>query len=192
MASLSYAENRLLIPSRFGPLMLFWENTASGVRVMRIALPELGNTAPASPTFHESLPAPIARLEEQLRAFLAGEEVHFNLSLLALDRCGEFQRRVLLADAAIPRGRVSTYGSIAAYLGLPQAGRAVGNALAHNPFPLVIPCHRVVRGDGTLGGYQGGLAIKRALLEAEGVQVGDDHRVAPRYVWRVAETLVLS
>jgi methylated-DNA-[protein]-cysteine S-methyltransferase len=76
---------------------------------------------------------------------------------------------------------VSTYGRIAAHLGIPGGARAVGNALATNPFPIVIPCHRAIRSDGTLGGYQGGLAMKRALLEQEGVTIDErDKVVSPR------------
>lgn len=92
------------------------------------------------------------------------------MEMVALELCGEFQRRVLLAEYGIPRGWVSTYGRIARHIGSPGAARAVGTALAENPFPIIIPCHRAVRADGTLGGYQGGKEMKRALLEMEGVE----------------------
>ncbi|MEA3339092.1 MAG: MGMT family protein, partial [Chloroflexota bacterium] len=72
-----------------------------------------------------------------------------------------------------PRGWVSTYGRIAKSLGNPRAARAVGNALARNPFPIIIPCHRTIRADGRLGGFRGGVEMKRALLEMEGVEVDD-------------------
>jgi methylated-DNA-[protein]-cysteine S-methyltransferase len=72
---------------------------------------------------------------------------------------------------------VSTYGRIAKYLGAPRAARAVGNALAGNPFPILIPCHRAIRGNGELGGYQGGTQMKRALLEMEGIHVSPGGRV---------------
>lgn len=80
-----------------------------------------------------------------------------------------FQRKVLLATAAIPCGSTSTYAAIAARIGSPRASRAVGSALAHNPLPWLIPCHRVLRSNGELGGYRFGLDLKRALLEQEGV-----------------------
>ncbi len=86
-----------------------------------------------------------------------------------LGRCRPFQRRVLLAEHSIPRGSVSTYGRIARRIGRPGSARAVGRALSLNPFPIVIPCHRALRSDLSLGGYQGGLAMKRRLLEMEGV-----------------------
>lgn len=84
-----------------------------------------------------------------------------------------FEAAVLRATATIPAGSVRTYGQIASAIGRPGAARAVGQALAHNPVPIRIPCHRVVRSDGSLGGYsgQGGTAGKQALLEAEGAQL---------------------
>jgi methylated-DNA-[protein]-cysteine S-methyltransferase len=85
---------------------------------------------------------------------------------------------VLLAEYRIPRGRVSTYGAVAKHIGVPRGARAVGNALARNPFPIVIPCHRAIRADGSLGGYRGGLVMKRALLELEGVRVTAEGQVA--------------
>jgi methylated-DNA-[protein]-cysteine S-methyltransferase len=111
----------------------------------------------------------IAELVEQMRRFLLGETVALSPEWLALEHCSPFQRRVFLADYRIPRGQVTTYGLLARYLGVPGGARAVGGALAHNPFPIVIPCHRVIASDGSLGGYQGGLAMKRWLLEMEGM-----------------------
>jgi methylated-DNA-[protein]-cysteine S-methyltransferase len=109
-------------------------------------------------------------LAEVIVSFLSGRPVSFDLDLLRLDLCPPFQRRVLLAEAGIPRGRVSTYGRMARRIGSPCAARAVGTALAKNPFPVVIPCHRALRSDLSLGGYQGGLAMKRRLLEMEGIR----------------------
>ncbi|MDD5108101.1 MAG: MGMT family protein [Candidatus Omnitrophica bacterium] len=86
---------------------------------------------------------------------------------MRLDLCSTFQKEVLRAVQAIPRGKVSTYKLIAKQIGRPKAARAVGRALATNPFALVIPCHRVIRSDGSLGGYQGGTKMKQALLRKE-------------------------
>ena len=104
---------------------------------------------------------------------------------MTLERCPPFQRQVLLAESGIPRGWVSTYGRIANHIGVPKGARAVGNALARNPFPLIIPCHRAVRADGSLGGFQGGPEMKRALLEMEGVEFLPTGRVSPAriYYW---------
>ncbi|MDD3643546.1 MAG: methylated-DNA--[protein]-cysteine S-methyltransferase, partial [Candidatus Krumholzibacteria bacterium] len=108
-------------------------------------------------------------LADRIAAFLEGEPLDFPLEGVDMDRCSPFQRRVLVAEHSIPRGSVATYGGIAAHLGSPAAGRAVGRALATNPFPIVVPCHRAIRSDGSIGGYQGGPSMKRILLEREGV-----------------------
>lgn len=86
----------------------------------------------------------------------------------AWNRLTEFQRLVYAAIVRIPRGQVCSYQWVARRIGRPRAARAVGRALRDNPFAPRIPCHRVVRADGTLGGYRGGLAEKLALLKREG------------------------
>jgi methylated-DNA-[protein]-cysteine S-methyltransferase len=82
---------------------------------------------------------------------------------------GPFGRRVLRATAAIPFGSTSTYGAVAAAAGSPGGSRAAGNALGANPIPIVVPCHRVLRAGGGLGGYTGGVHRKELLLATEGV-----------------------
>lgn len=121
--------------------------------------------------------AEIKAVADEIAAFLRGKDVRFGLTVARFDLCSAFQQRVLRAEHAIPRGRVSTYGLIARHLGCPTAARAVGRALATNPFPIIIPCHRAVRSGGTVGGYQGGPAMKRALLEMEGVRFDAAGRV---------------
>jgi methylated-DNA-[protein]-cysteine S-methyltransferase len=84
-----------------------------------------------------------------------------------------FGRRVLSATAAIPFGEVSTYARVAALAGNPKASRAAGNALATNPMPIVVPCHRVLHTGGkAIGNYTGGVHRKEALLRLEGVLLG--------------------
>ncbi len=84
----------------------------------------------------------------------------------------EFERAVLMKAREIPRGEVRSYGWIAAQIGHPRAVRAVGSALRKNPVPVLIPCHRVVRGDGRIGEYAlGGTDSKRAILASEGYKV---------------------
>jgi O-6-methylguanine DNA methyltransferase len=91
-----------------------------------------------------------------------------------LSRLPQFQRRVLEKTAEIPRGEVRPYGWIASEIGAPGATRAVGTALGHNPIPFLIPCHRVVRSDGSLGEYSGGgPAIKERVLAIEGAPVAE-------------------
>jgi methylated-DNA-[protein]-cysteine S-methyltransferase len=83
-----------------------------------------------------------------------------------------FNQGVLRATAAIPFGETASYGEVAAAAGSPRAARAAGNALAGNPIPIVVPCHRVIHADGGIGGYTGGLANKRFLLSLEGAERG--------------------
>jgi methylated-DNA-[protein]-cysteine S-methyltransferase len=84
----------------------------------------------------------------------------------------EFRRNIYRAVAAIPAGKYLSYGEVAAQAGSPRAARAVGSAMAQNPLPLLIPCHRVWASNG-LGGFTGGLKLKRAILAAEGHSLGD-------------------
>jgi O-6-methylguanine DNA methyltransferase len=93
---------------------------------------------------------------------------------LNLEQLPEFERQVLMKTMEIPRGEVRPYAWVAAELGRPLAVRAVGNALARNPIPFIIPCHRVVRSDGRIGNYgAGGPESKRALLQTEGVDTNE-------------------
>ena len=171
------------VPSAFGALHLIWHQTTAGPRVLYVALP--GEQFPPQGAPWDHTPVAVAgtcpeilELGEQLQHYLDGVPVEFDLERIALDRCGEFRRNVFLADYGIPRGQVSTYRRVARVVGGPGAARAVGQALARNPFPVVIPCHRAVRSDGRLGGYRGGLSMKRALLQLEGVEVTPSGKVA--------------
>ncbi|HEY4721255.1 MAG TPA: methylated-DNA--[protein]-cysteine S-methyltransferase, partial [Anaerolineae bacterium] len=108
----------------------------------------------------------------QVEDYLAGKRTTFDLPL-DMSLMTDFQRRVLLAALKIPRGQYRTYHEIAQAIGKPKASRAVGQALGHNPVPIVIPCHRVLGSDGSLHGYSGGggLKTKAWLLELEGVRL---------------------
>lgn len=167
----------------FGTIAVLWSVRAGAPGIDRILIPAPDRTVEEKLlTFFSTAVAAacpeIVALAERLEASLNGADVRFPLDALRLDRCPAFQREVLRADHAIPRGRVSTYGLVAGRLGRPGAARAGGTALATNPFPLAIPCHRVIRSDGSLGGFGGGLKMKRALLAREGVEFRDAGHVA--------------
>jgi methylated-DNA-[protein]-cysteine S-methyltransferase len=104
----------------------------------------------------------------QLREYLNGKRTSFDIDI-DLSALTEFHQQVLMAAWEIPHGRIVTYGEIARRIGKPKAARAVGQALGRNPVPIVIPCHRVISSDGSLGGYSGGggLETKTKLLELE-------------------------
>ena len=112
-------------------------------------------------------PARLDDVRRELDEYFAGRRRDFDLPIdWAL--ASAFGRRVLQATAAIPFGQVATYGAVAAEAGNPKASRAAGRALGANPIPIVVPCHRVVRTGGALGGYTGGLEKKKSLLTIEG------------------------
>ncbi len=102
----------------------------------------------------------------ELSAYFAGRLRSFSAPC-DLDGLPPFTRAVLKITARIPYGEIRSYRWIANKLGKPRASRAVGNALARNPIPIIIPCHRVVRSDGSIGGFALGRSWKRRLLELE-------------------------
>jgi methylated-DNA-[protein]-cysteine S-methyltransferase len=112
--------------------------------------------------------AALEEAERQLRAYFAGELREFSLDLAPEGT--QFQRQVWNALLTIPYGETTSYGEIARAIGRPDACRAVGAANGSNPLPIVIPCHRVIGSTGKLTGYGGGLWIKEALLDLEGVE----------------------
>lgn len=166
----------------FGPVVVIWSMHDGAPRVMEafISRPDADAFSLAGQSFPGMVSYSCPEVDElawMMQAFLKGDEIAFPLGILRMDLVSPFQEKVLRAEYAIPRGRVSTYGRIAGHLGTPRGSRAVGTALATNPFPLIIPCHRAVRSDGSLGGYQGGLGMKRALLLMEGVPFTEKGRV---------------
>jgi methylated-DNA-[protein]-cysteine S-methyltransferase len=111
-------------------------------------------------------PPDVADLAETLRCYFQGQPVAFDTPLD--QRClTPFQRRVYKLTRAIPWGETRTYGDLARAAGSPGAARAVGQCMARNPWPILVPCHRVVGSDGRLTGYGGGLDMKRWLLDME-------------------------
>lgn len=113
-------------------------------------------------------PAKLDPARRQLDEYFAGRRERFDLPI-DWTLVGEWGRKILAACAAIPFGETRTYRDMAAAAGSPKAHRAAGTALGHNPVPVVVPCHRVLRTGGNLGGYTGGLHIKEHLLRLEGV-----------------------
>ena len=113
-------------------------------------------------------PRKVAPVVRELDQYFAGRRKVFDVPL-DWQLVGPYARKVLRATARIPFGKVSTYREVAGKAGNPAASRAAGNALGSNPIPVVVPCHRVLRTGGGLGGYGGGLDVKELLLRLEGV-----------------------
>ena len=106
------------------------------------------------------------KIKKELSEYAEGKRRYFDLPL-DWSRVKPFQRAVLTAALKIPFGETRSYGWVAHAIGKPRAARAVGRALATNPIPLILPCHRVVGSNGSLTGYGGGLPLKKKLLEME-------------------------
>ncbi len=117
----------------------------------------------------------LQRVRVELEAYFQGQLTQFTVPI-DLRSVTDFTRRVLLATRSIPFGQLRTYGDIASVIRSPLAGRAVGGALGRNPIPIIVPCHRVIAHSGRLGGFTGGLTIKRALLAIEGHMPGEGFR----------------
>lgn len=175
-----------LVPSPVGDVGVVWHMGGEVPSIVHILLPSPDrSTAERIRAYH---PAAVeepdkdpGKLCEGIETTLAGNRIDFSLSNVSLDRCREFQQRVLRETMRIPRGRVTSYGELARAISAPGAARAVGTALARNPFPLVIPCHRVVRADGSIGRFGGGREMKKTLLRLEGVIVEDGGKIPPAF-----------
>lgn len=167
-----------LFETRIGRCGVAW--SASGVAGLQ--LPEASDVETERrvvrrvPRAVEAEPPPAIRHAiEGIVALLAGERTPAaELAFVELDLRGvpEFERSVYEVARTLRPGETSTYGEVARRLGDPAASRAVGRALGRNPFPLVVPCHRILAADGSLGGFSasGGTALKRRLLQIEGAR----------------------
>ncbi len=123
------------------------------------------------------------RAAEQIQAYFNGQPCTIEWHLLDTRHWTSAQAQVYAAVAQIPYGAVRSYGAIAREVGSPRAARFVGNCMARNPFPVRVPCHRVIAGDGRLAGFGGGLDLKKKMLELEGVTLDPQGRV-PRKMLR--------
>jgi O-6-methylguanine DNA methyltransferase len=154
----------------FGWLGIAWSEV--GLVGVTLPVPNQDEALSGLQPIGDPMPPPPAGLDPaglagKLQRYFRGEAVAFEEPLdptIGTD----FQRRVWAITRAIPRGQTRTYGQIAQRAGSPRAARAVGQAMAHNPWPIVVPCHRVVGHDGTLTGFGGGLEMKRRMLQLEG------------------------
>jgi methylated-DNA-[protein]-cysteine S-methyltransferase len=130
-----------------------------------------GLVVPLQPGLPPAWERLISLARAQLAQFFAGTREAFDLPI-DLRGLSDWDRRVLDATRLVGFGRVTSYGRLAEIVGAPGAGRAVGGSVGRNPVWIVVPCHRVISGDGKLGGYGGGarmLRLKRVLLAREGV-----------------------
>ena len=166
-------ESFALFDTALGRCGIVWtERGVSGVQ-----LPEASDDATRArlrrrhPRASEAEPdADVRRVIDGITALLRGSRVDLSDVALDMTEVLPFHRRVFDVARTIPVGRTSTYGEVAARLGDPGSARAVGEALGSNPFPIVVPCHRVLAASGKLGGFSahGGAETKRRMLLIEG------------------------
>ncbi|MFX1391243.1 MAG: methylated-DNA--[protein]-cysteine S-methyltransferase [Promethearchaeota archaeon] len=172
----------LTFSSPFDTFTIIWKGTDTNLLIQRIFLSDPEHTSEEKTLMsfkHIKLgsSSSIKALGEKITQFLKGDDVHFDLNILDFSLCTETQEKVLQAEYKIPRGWVSTYKRIANHIGILNGARVVGNSLARNPFPIVIPCHRAIKTNGDLGGYQGGIKMKHILLAMEGLEISDEGKV---------------
>lgn len=158
-----------VIDSPIGPLTLVaTDGVLSGLYM------ENHTPAPDPANFGERSDAGFATTVEQLAEYFDGRRTEFTIATAA--HGNDFQHRVWALMSAIPYGRTSTYGQVAAQLGRTSLARAVGGASARNPLSIIVPCHRMIGAGGSLTGYAGGVGRKRFLLDLESRR---DGRPAP-------------
>ena len=172
-----------------GTAAIVWREDKSCPRIAQIYLPAPVETIRtklriAFPGAARKTCGTVDKLRDGICAFMEGRAVPFETGAFDIGRVPPYHRKVLGAMATIPRGKVSSYGGVALKTGVPGGARAAGQGCGKNPFPIVFPCHRVVRSDRTLGGFGGGLRLKRALLEMEGIQFDSDGKVKPEFILR--------
>jgi len=178
LADVGLADLYARFDSPIGPLVVAW----NGLGVSAVEAAPDDATFEANHLARTGRPAhPVERVPDRLAAAIARRLEGDRRVRIDLDLRGhtDFERDVWQKALEIPRGEVRPYGWIAAEIGRPKAVRAVGTALGHNPVPLIVPCHRVVRSDGTIGQYSlGGPENKRTILEAEGLDLPEMERLA--------------
>ena len=176
-----------LINVRKESIGIVWQYRGSKPQIEQIFLPrtktvllaKIKKEFPSGIAKEQKIPGKVAT---QIAEFYFGGRIKFDLSILNLKKLSGFSAKVLKENCKIPYGKVATYSGLAAKIGSPRAVRAVGTALANNPFPLIIPCHRVVRADGGLGGFGGGLKMKKELLLREGVITNKKGNISGEYI----------
>ncbi|TFG95038.1 methylated-DNA--[protein]-cysteine S-methyltransferase [Candidatus Thorarchaeota archaeon] len=173
------------VETTFGHLTLIHRGTDSA-GVVAILLPKtkkesLQEVKSRFPKAEQGSVDSLIPFKGMLIDYFDGARVKFPIDVLDLSICYPFQIEVLKAEWSIPYGKTASYSCVAKKIHS-TAYRAVGNALSRNPFPIIIPCHRAIRSDRTLGGFQGGLKMKRRILEMEGVEFDSLGRVAEEYV----------
>jgi methylated-DNA-[protein]-cysteine S-methyltransferase len=173
-----------LFGTRLGACGIAWSERG----VTRLQLPERTPTATERRLMGRSVnsgagepPAPVREAIALLERYFAGERVDFASVAVDLGNVGPFHRKVYDATRSLGWGQTASYGDLARQAGSPGAARAVGQAMGHNPVPIIVPCHRVLASGRKIGGFSayGGALTKERLLALEGVHLGNGTPLLP-------------
>ncbi|MGA2604556.1 MAG: methylated-DNA--[protein]-cysteine S-methyltransferase [Verrucomicrobiia bacterium] len=155
----------LIVPTKLGPFRVQYSPRG----ISRVEFPSACSDGLRPPKTAAPPPLFIRKFSSRLRRYADGKPVRWSVPL-DLSAGTAFQQAVWRALKTIPRGETRSYGWVAQKIGQPKASRAVGAACGANPVPVIVPCHRVIASDGSIGGFGGGLPLKRRLLQIEGVR----------------------
>ena len=177
-----------VMPSLHGDIGIVWTLHRGMCRVIAVLLPGKKKMDRAVrdpfPNAARGTCREIETIACRLARFMEGKEVAIPLDLFDMEILYPFQKKVLMKCRQIPRGKVLSYGGLAKKIGVPKAARAIGTALARNPFPLVLPCHRVVQSTRRPGNFGGSPAMKVELLAGEGVRLNGRGIIDAACFWK--------
>ncbi len=170
--------------SPIGEITIIWRKKPQfKIEEIILSQPDKSSSEIAEEKYREDGPLAINKKSKQLnnvikelKNYFNEKDPKFSLEYLNLDKCTPFQRKVLETEFKTKKGTVNTYKDLAKAVGSPKAYRSVGTALSKNPYPIIIPCHRTVKSDRTIGGFGGvaeGLESKKILLELDGLMIQD-------------------
>lgn len=169
---------RIINDSPIGEIVIIWKKNPFKIEEIILSTPKKTANEIAIDKYPnvelKKSPKKLKKIIKELNKYFNEKDAHFSLDYLNLDKLTDFQRKVLIAEFNTKKGTVNSYGQLAKAVDNPKAYRAVGSALSKNPFPIIIPCHRTVKSDRTIGGFGGvksGLESKKTLLELEGIMV---------------------
>lgn len=164
--------------SLIGEIGIVWDDSTQILK--QVLLPEIstrkqnyGNINYSGVILEETPSDMIYKTMYDIKDIILGKEVHFDINRLDLSELTPFQQLVLTKQSEIPYSKVTSYKNLAQLIDKPRSARPVANVLSNNPFPLVIPCHRTVKSDWSVGGYAGSNDgyYKQFLLENEGIEI---------------------
>jgi methylated-DNA-[protein]-cysteine S-methyltransferase len=185
LAKCSVQSHYCLFDTTIGTCGVAWNER--GVTRLRLPESDRGTTErklSARAAKAEKAPPDIDRLIADIQSYMTGRSTDFSAVALDLTRAGAFERDVYAAARRIPFGRTMSYGELAQQIGTPDAAREVGQALARNPIPIIVPCHRILAKGHRIGGFSapGGVFTKQQLLALEGVHVEAGTPLFPGFV----------